>query len=165
MAVRRADEAREWATVCDYMGLLLELPGPSSAREETLLDLIAGLVDRAKSAQTEIENRRGPRQWPVPDLELNQFRALLAILGTSAQSPAHYDIPKLVLPRVLAIAEWPILDAFDPETFVLLLPELSELHAHSRRHPLTGRARDWLRQMITRDGTDEEYSATEEEEP
>lgn len=158
--VREADAEARWEDVCRYVALLLQLPGACDAREQALLDLLAGTIDRANAVAAEIitQRNRQPRMT-----ERDRFDAIWGAIGLAAQS-STYDIAASLLIGLLRGAKGPILRFCGAATALLLWSELVSIWELRKKHNLSPAAEDWLHRTIFQDGPDE-HAATELEDP
>lgn len=156
----RAASNEAWDEMRQYAELLLELPGASDGREQVLLDLFAGLIDRANAVGDAIE-AQGRRQSRVAERE--QFTAIWSMIGLATQSSA-YDIATSLLIGLLRGAAKPILRMCNAATVILLWPELVAIWNLHQKHNLREVSKEWLRRTVCEDEPDE-HAAMELEEP
>lgn len=156
----RAASNEAWEEMRQYAELLLNLPGASDQREQVLLDLFAGFIDRATGnvIETAIQKKRALRV-----AEREQFSAAWSVIGLSAQS-SGYEIATSLLIGLLRRAEPPILRMCDAATVILLWPELVAIWELRQKHNLREASKEWLRRIICEDEPDE-HAPTELEEP
>ncbi len=157
--VRESEAEARWVDVCRYVELLLQLPGACDAREQVLLDLLAGLIDRANVVAAEITHQN--RQSRMN--ERDQVEAVWGVMGLAAQS-STYDIGESLLIGLLRGAKLPILRGCGSATALLLWDELVSIWELRKKHNLSAAVEEWLHRTIFADGPDE-HAATELEEP
>lgn len=157
---RQLEDEAEWDQLPRYAELLLELPGASDAREQVLLDLFAGLIDRANALSLEVARSK---KRPARVLERDRFTAVWNVMGLAAQSSA-YDMSLSLLSGLLRGAERPMLAACDAGTELLLWTDLVAVWELRGKHNLRSAAGEWLHRTVCQDEPDE-HAASELEEP